>query len=166
MKRKIFEVAGRLSKCDIKDTIVLAGTPRSGTTWLLETLRQLPGRKAISEPLALEEAREDRGFAWRHYIPPGGEMDEDQETYLRSVLSGQLGVPETWSFQARTQLGRLVEHATRNRLVAKFCRLNRMLHFFHEKYDVRGTVLIVRHPCAVVSSMLDWYTWNEVELSG
>lgn len=93
-------------------------------------------------------------------------MDRDQEMYLRSALSGQIGEPETWRFQSRPQLGRLIEHATRNRLVAKFCRLNRMLHFFHEQYDVRGIVFIVRHPCAVVSSMLDWYTWEEGELSG
>jgi len=53
-----------------------------------------------------------------------------------------------------------VEHATRDRLVVKFCRLNRMLHWFSNSFDVRDPIFIIRHPCAVVASMLKHDSWE------
>jgi len=35
---------------DIKDTIVISGTPRSGSTWVMEILDTLPDYRSILEP--------------------------------------------------------------------------------------------------------------------
>jgi hypothetical protein len=51
-------------------------------------------------------------------------------------------------------------------MLVKFCRLNRMLHWFAGTFDVRGIVFIIRHPCAVISSMLRWGEWSEDNLHG
>lgn len=165
IKENLFQTVGRSSKCAVEDAIVIAGSPRSGTTWLLETLRMLPGYKAINEPLGEKEARHHNGFSWRTYLEPNATAPP-QRTYIESILTGTLGNPSTWHFEARSRLGQLFEHATREKLIVKFCRLNRMLHWFNNQFDVRGTIFLVRHPCAVISSMLRWGEWDEDCLHG
>jgi len=148
-----------------EETIVVTGSPRSGTTWFLELLRTLPGYKAMNEPLMYEEARNGHGFSWRTYLDPGAEA-EAKRAYLGTILTGQLGISPAWYFEADSRPTQLVEHATRDRLVVKFCRLNRMLHWFCGQFDVRGPVFIVRHPCAVVASMLRHEAWDEDDFRG
>jgi hypothetical protein len=164
-KRTAFRAAGHQSTCAIEDTVVIAGSPRSGTTWLLELLRTLPGYKALNEPLMYQDARNGHGFSWRTYLEPGEEADE-QRAYLETVLTGQLGISPAWYFEAENRPTQLVEHATRDRLVVKFCRMNRMLHWFCGQFNVRGPVFIIRHPCAVVASMLRHEAWDEDDMRG
>jgi hypothetical protein len=145
--------------------VVIAGSPRSGTTWLLELLRTLPGYKALNEPLMYQDARNGHGFSWRTYLEPEEEANA-QRDYLETVLTGQLGVSSAWYFEANSRPAQLLEHATRDRLVVKFCRMNRMLHWFCGQFNVRGPVFIIRHPCAVVASMLRHGAWDEGDLHG
>jgi hypothetical protein len=112
-----------------------------------------------------EEARNGHGFSWRTYLEPE-KGAEEQRAYLETILTGQLGISPAWYFEAENRPAQLVEHATRSRLVVKFCRLNRMLHWFCRQFDVRGPVFIVRHPCAVVASMLRHGAWDEGDLHG
>jgi hypothetical protein len=159
LKNATFKVVGRKGKCSIHDTVAIAGSPRSGTTWLLELLRTLPDYKAMNEPLMYEEARNGHGFSWRTYLDPGAEA-EAKRAYLGTILTGQLGISPAWYFEADSRPAQLVEHATRDRLVVKFCRLNRILHWFSNSFDVRGPIFIIRHPCAVVASMLKHESWE------
>ena len=165
VKQRIFEAAGRFGRCSVTDTIVVAGVPRAGTTWLLELLRTFPGRKALNEPLLYQRARHEYGFGWHKYIAPGEEAPR-QRQYLRQVLEGQARDIAAWFFKADSQPGKVLEHATRTRLIVKFCRLNRALHWFARQFDVQGIVLMVRHPCAVVASMLQQGAWKESRLRG
>jgi hypothetical protein len=165
LKKQAFSMVGQWGACESQTTIVVAGSPRSGTTWLLELLRTLPGYKALNEPLMYEEARNEHGFSWRTYLEPGEEADA-QRDYLETILTGQLGISPAWYFEAQSRPAQLVEHATRVQLVVKFCRLNRMLHWFCRQFDVRGPVFIVRHPCAVVASMLRHEAWEEDDFRG
>lgn len=41
-----------------------------------------------------------------------------------------------------------------NRAVVKLCRVGCMLHWIAEKFDIRGTVVIIRPPRAVIASQL------------
>ena len=161
-KRTVFSVASRLGTCPIQDTIVVAGTPRSGTTWLLELLRSLSGYKALNEPLLYEEARAEYGFSWRTYLSPDDPAPK-QSAYMQTILSGRLGLSPAWHFEDRSRIQQLVTQATRRRLVVKFCRANRMLHWLVRRFDVRGLVFIVRHPCAVVASMLRHGGWEHMK---
>jgi hypothetical protein len=164
-KNRIFKATGRLGTCAVEETVVIAGVPRAGTTWMLELLRHLPGYKALNEPLMYEEARREHGFGWHKHLAPGTEAPV-QRRYLERVLTGRLGVSPAWFFEADARPTQLLEHATRDRLVVKFCRLNRMLHWFADQFAVRGIVLVVRHPCAVVASMLRHGAWEEDKLHG
>lgn len=156
---KAIEAIGAFNPCRIDETIVIAGVPRSGTTWLLEILQTLSGYKALNEPLSAPRAFNRYGFSWRTYIPPEGKA-ERQRAYIEKALTGRLGV-SGWKFDASSRPLQLVEHATRDRLIVKFCRLNRMFHWFLGEFDTRATVLLMRHPCAVVASMLNHGSWNE-----
>jgi hypothetical protein len=166
LKSAVFKTVTRAgATCDLRDTIVVSGSPRSGTTWVLELLRTLPGYKALNEPLMYQDARNEHGFSWRTYLEPGEEADE-QRDYLETVLTGQLGVSPAWYFEAKSRPAQLLEHATRDRLVVKFCRMNRMLHWFCRQFDIRGPAFVVRHPCAVVASMMRHGKWDEDDLHG
>jgi len=145
--------------------MVIAGVPRAGTTWVLELFRHLPGYKALNEPLMYEEARQEHGFGWHKYVAPS-ECAPEQRRYLRTVLTGQMGISPAWFFEADARPAQLIEHAARDKLVVKFCRLNRMLRWFADQFAVRGIVLVVRHPCAVVASMLRHGAWDEDKLHG
>ncbi len=66
-----------------------------------------------------------------------------------------------WLFDAETFSGRIIEHSQRDKLLVKFCRINRMLPWFAEQFDVRGIIFIIRHPCAVVNSMMRFGQWDK-----
>ena len=165
IKRATFEAASKVGRCNLEDTVVISGSPRSGTTWLLELLRKMPDYKALNEPLMYEEARDEHGFSWRTHISPDEEAPK-QEDYIREILSGRMGISPAWYFEADSRPEQLIEHAARKKLVVKFCRLNRMLHWFTNRFEVRGVIFIVRHPCAVVASMIKHGAWDEERLQG
>ena len=77
--RELFTVAGRLGACDTKETLVIAGSPRSGTTLLLEALHKLPGYKAINEPLFTPKIQKETGFDSRSYIQAGQKKPQQRK---------------------------------------------------------------------------------------
>ncbi len=158
-REKVFALAGAVGACDPEDTIVIAGTPRSGSTWLLEVLRNIQGYKALNEPLRPRYTGNGSGFGHRTFIGPS-DVAPVQKAYLKKVCAGRFGFRHAWIFRSATPPGILVEHATRRKLVVKFCRINRMLQWFARSFEVKGIVFLIRHPCAVVSSMLGHGAWE------
>jgi hypothetical protein len=123
-------------------------------------LRELPGYKFLNEPLFLRNnalARE-AGFRWRTNFAP----EEDNaiaETFFENVLSGRVSRGPLWHYSSPSSIGRLFEHAINSKLVVKFCRAGRLLHWLLRHFEVRGTVFIIRHPCAVLASQLEHGGW-------
>jgi len=139
----------------LNQTIVVAGSPRSGTTWLAELLAALRGYTLVNEPLHLRwRAVEEAGFEeWRTYIGKE-ETRSAARAYLRRALAGRAAC--TRQFNSEHTLGKLREFLWGRRHVVKFVRANRMLHWIHDQFPIREMVLILRHPCAVVASQLDY----------
>lgn len=151
-----------LSSCTPDNTILVAGSPRSGTTWLSEIIATLPGYKLFDEPLHLDahpQAR-DCGFEWRTLIDPEASAPVKAD-YLRNVFSGK--VSEGWKLKANTRVGRAFELVSNSNAVVKTVRSNRMLHWIHNTFALRDIVFIIRHPCAVVASRLSYDGAWEVE---
>lgn len=159
--REAFSLAGKIGSCSIEDTIVIAGSPRSGTTLLLEALHKIPGYKTINEPLLTPRIQKMKGFHSRSYIH-SGTSSEMQFKFLEEVLKGQMDPSARWLFDAESTFGRILEHSMRKKLLVKFCRINRMLPWFADQFDVRSIIFIIRHPCAVVNSMLRYGQWNKL----
>ncbi len=164
--REAFTAAGKIRSCKIEDTIVLAGSPRSGTTLLLETLRKLPGYKAINEPLLRRKVRIKHDFHYRSYIE-SNQLTSRQQKFLARALRGQIDSSARWIFESKTKPGCILEHCIDRKLIVKFCRITRMLPCLADHYNVRGIAFIIRHPCAVVNSMLrfgKWKNWNREQI--
>lgn len=140
---------------DITNTIVISGSPRSGTTWLAGVLNSIPGSSILFEPLHLDRVPGARraGFSWRTYISPGESWAEG-ERFMRKVLTGK--VLNDWTT-------REITHPMRTGTwIVKFVRANRMLGWIVDVFPIRKPILLIRHPCAVVASQMSQHWWTEI----
>lgn len=157
----IAEIIAKTKRYDLGDTVVVAGTPRSGTTWLAEVLSAKSGYTVIFEPLHpiwFPEAVRS-GFKARTYAPPGKTWISG-EKYLERVLSGKV-------VSARFEgVEKYRNSFLSHKLIVKFVRANRLLPWLSENFEVRKIILLVRHPCAVVASQLQsgYYGYNDILL--
>ncbi len=135
-----------------KDTIVALGSPRSGTTWIMEMLNHLPGYTTVFEPLHPERFPRagELKVSMRHYEAEGTENNA-LRVYLGSVFRG--GVPSLRP-RYRLTVGNLAKRVTATKLVVKCVRANRLVPWILKNYDIRALIYIIRHPCANLASQL------------
>lgn len=134
---------------DLRQTLLVSGFPRSGTTWLAEILAALPDTGVLFEPLDIRrvQAARESGLDWDNFRLP----DEEQpqvEAFIREMLEGRTLTPWTTSHLPISQALRL------DRWVVKLVRGNQMLGWIVANFDLLPPVLLVRHPCAVYDSWL------------
>lgn len=161
-KYQIFRICTLLGKCDLRNTVVISGTPRSGTTLLLEVLAELPGYKALNEPLLKKDIRDEFGFEIRPCYQPNEDAPL-QERFLRETLQGVYPRRSNWMLNGNGEMGSLYGLATRKKLVVKFCRITRMMPWFSSKFNTKRIIFIVRNPYAVVASKLRFGPWSNPE---
>lgn len=123
---------------DNAQTVCISSSPRSGSTWLAETLVTIGGFDWVDEPLRMTEELRASGFVARTYVSGN---NEGIESAMEDVIRGRVGYLVMYP-----RIGR--------RLLLKFVRLNRMMRWTVERYGITAGILLVRHPCAVVSSQL------------
>jgi hypothetical protein len=139
-------------KIDIKDTLLLSGTPRSGTTWLMEIFQTLPGYISLFEPvnpIFFPESYEV-GFKPRKHLLAEQNWPDGQD-FLKKTFTGKTytRVP-LYELNPEMILNRLFG----NKLIVKAIGLNRVLPWIAKNFELRGIFFIIRHPCAVISSQL------------
>ncbi len=136
------------------DAIVISGSSRSGTTWLMEILETLRGYRSIFEPLNREWYKEVRNIHLegypRPYIPPDVE-NPDLENYLGRVFQGKV----SGHVELRPRLKTIFKFLTSPKVVVKFIRANRLLPWIYNRFRVRAIYLMIRHPCATIASQLN-----------
>lgn len=134
---------------DKQDTIVICGSMRSGSTWLAELLSTLEGHLQVFEPLHTEYVKEaDRIVKERIMYVPAQKDWQEGEAFFDRVLTGRLMTP--W-MASQMPIKRIFNA---NRLVVKFVRANLMLPWLCRQKGIRKPVLVLRHPCAIVTSQL------------
>jgi len=137
---------------DIKDVILIAGTPRSGTTWLMDIMTTIPDYTSLFEPINPVWFPESFhvGFKSRTYLPVDKNWNEGED-YLRKIFTGKI-VSRVPNYQLNLEviMRRLLGH----KLIIKAVRLNRMLPWITKRFKLRCVFFIIRHPCAVISSQL------------
>jgi hypothetical protein len=141
------------------EPVVVLGSPRSGTSWLMRLIARPPGYCTIFEPLHHRWWPEARavGFGGRPW-----DADERQRKYLEEVFRGEKGRRSIrkprWSEAVGGNPVRLVRGILKrlraDRLVVKFVRACRLLPWLVDAFPGCRYVYIVRSPYAVVSSQL------------
>ncbi len=132
-----------LASGDHRRSVFLAGTGRSGTTWLSGLVNHDRRYRNVFEPFHPGKVEDFRGFRSKQYLRPGDRREEFLAP-ARRVLSGELR--NGWMDRGGALLAR--------RRLVKEVRANLMLGWMAENFPGMPIVLLVRHPCAVVSSRL------------
>lgn len=148
-------------KIEIKDTILIVGSPRSGTTWLMEIFSSIPGYTYLFEPLNPIWYPEsfEVGFRSRTYLPSDFNWPKGED-YLKKIFEGKIANlpiadnPISGIFQGFS-VNNLLKHLFGNKLIVKSVNMNRMLPWIVQRFNLRGIFYIVRHPCAVITSQLE-----------
>src|SRR4051812_7641543 len=109
-------------KCSVPDAVVVASSPRSGSTWLGQILSAIPGSAILFEPMHLKYVPEavEAGFSWRTYVPPETRWPQGK-AFLTQVFDGR--VLNWWTTQEMTLRSALSARF----LVVKFVRATRLL---------------------------------------
>lgn len=140
---------------DIRQSIVVAGTARSGTTWLADIIAsQIPCR-VMFEPFNPEKVRGFRQFHYFQYMRPA-ERNSELHSYCQTIFSGN--IRHGWIDREISLL------KPRYRLI-KEIRANLFLKWINTEFPEIPLLFIIRHPCAVVLSRmkLDWATDSDIE---
>ena len=140
-----------LGKGDHCSSVFVAGSGRSGTTWVSGMINHRNGYRFVFEPFHPGKVRMLRHFRRKQYLRP----DDRREEYLgpaRSILTGELR--SLWADRFNRRL------VARRRLI-KDIRANLLLGWMRENFPGMPIVLLLRHPCAVVASRLA-LGWRDV----
>jgi hypothetical protein len=140
-----------LGKGDHRSSVFLAGSGRSGTTWVSGMINHRNAYRFVFEPFHPGKVRIMGDFRRKQYLRPGDRREE----YLgpaRIVLTGELR--NFWMDRFNKKL------VARRRLI-KDIRANLLLGWMRANFPGMPIVLLLRHPCAVVASRLA-LGWQDV----
>lgn len=127
---------------DYKKSLFLAGSGRSGTTWLSEVINYKNEYRYIFEPFWGKEVSECKEFNDSQYIRPGNKEERFLQP-IKAILSGKIRNKWTDKFNRRF---------ISDRRLIKDIRANLFLRWLYETFPGIPIILIFRHPCAVASS--------------
>ncbi len=134
-----------------KDTLFVAGSGRSGTTWLADKLNPRRDHRLLFEPFHPAKVPLVPGFHRRQYLRP----DDRSEIYaqpIQRILSG--AVRNRW-------VDRFHRTFVARKRIVKDIRANLMLGWMRENFPEMPIVLLLRHPCAVAESQLS-LGWKDI----
>lgn len=140
-----------LRRFETEETILLVGAPRSGTTWAMGLLSLLPGYKPLFEPLNSQYPLAHLLDTGPRPIVQGSGSGSSLKRYIRWSLRGNtLGLHNGLAYSPKG----IGDHLTARHLVVKSVRLQRSLAWILNNVDIRGAIVLVRHPGAVVASQV------------
>ena len=136
---------------DPGNSVFLAGSGRSGTTWLSEIINHDNEYRYIFEPFYPDKVAVCKNFRRKQYLRPEDQRKEFLEP-ARAILSGR--VRSLWTDRFNKKL------LVRRRLI-KDIRANLLLGWIRPNFPEMPLVLLLRHPCAVTDSRLA-LGWRDV----
>ncbi len=149
--------------------IVIAGSGRGGTTWLLELVCSDSSYKPVFEPL--HELKVPSAEPWAYGYLKDTFISSEAEAFFQTIFDGSLKTPWTrlkpWmneinSIQdklvlykelATHQINEIKSDLVAKQLVVKFIRANLMLPWLHTRFGAT-ILLVVRSPYDICSSMI------------
>jgi hypothetical protein len=129
---------------DYRNSIFLAGSGRSGTTWVSDIINYKNEYRYVFEPFHPEKVEICRRFSHKQYLRP----EDRREEFLhpaRAILSGALRSRWADRFHSR--------FVSQRRLI-KDIRANLMLGWIRANFPEMLMIFLLRHPCAVANSKI------------
>ena len=131
---------------DAEDSLIICGSRRSGTTWLMELLSKIPGYITLFEPF------QPRWFPEARRFSPDPKPDQEWvHEYLRDVLEGRVRCS---SSIYKVNFFNLRQRILGDKLLIKFVRANGLVGLIKYRLKSRCIIYLIRNPYAVVSSQL------------
>ncbi|MFK7803655.1 MAG: sulfotransferase [Anaerolineae bacterium] len=140
------------NKADLQEkTIILAGSGRSGTTWLGNIISANPNIGILFEPFDHRRVPEIEPLKLFTYARTGQEYPAIEQV-VHDMLMGQ--ITNEWVDQQKRRT-----HLFVRKNLVKTIRANLMLGWITKKFNPK-VVYAMRHPCAVIHSRikLNWTT--------
>ncbi len=125
-------------------TILVAATPRSGSTWMEELINYRNDFRVIFEPFHAQEIEELKDRSMRIYMKKGT-SEKDFSPYIEKTLEGRIS--SFWTDQFNHKI------IARRRLI-KCVRTAFMIGWIKEKYPALKTIVHFRHPAPVALSKI------------
>ena len=143
-KKQIYRII-HIDSHDFRKTVFLAGSARSGTTWLQEIVNYANDYRILFEPFRPEKVELVRQWEKLQYI----RAEERSQKYLapmQDILGGR--IKNVW---VDTYNKRLFS----NKRIIKAIYANLLLYWMKQQFPEVPIILILRHPCAVANSKLN-----------
>lgn len=142
---------------DTRNTVILAGTGRSGTTWVENIINANNDYRVMFEPFYAGKIRLLDKWKYRQYL----RVDDRRDVFLSpasAILSGK--IRDSWVDRFNTKW-------IANKRLIKDIRIMLILEWIRSNFPEIPIVLLMRHPCAVAVSKvkLGWETHLEEFLS-
>jgi len=155
---------GKVGASNAKMLSVFA-SPRGGSTWLAQTLNQLPNSALVWEPLFKYNSykintfnpfaypeRHEVDISWNQYIPKDAKWNE-AELFFKKLFDRVIVNLKLYRFNDLSQL------AISDTFIFKFCFGNNLLPWLVERFEI-NPILLLRHPCAIIASQLHFAAFN------
>ncbi len=153
-----------------ENTIIIASHPRGGSAWLSEILLNIHGSILIDEPLwrgfyksidympSIQEGKikqfSQLGFYFDQPIPVDAKW-KDATKFMESILKGCF---INYDLYEKNKPGSL---KVGDIYITKFCYAHLLLPWLLKQFPLKSIVLF-RHPCAVVSSQLKHIGFDKI----
>lgn len=129
----------------VRDTTLVVGTGRSGSTWLAEIVNHRNEYRLVFEPFRGDRVRKARPFLRGHYIEPT-EQDHPLGATIDALLAGR--VRSWWT-------DRHNRRRVASRRIVKEVRITNLLPWIRRRHPDLRIVYVVRDPAAVARSWLE-----------
>jgi len=129
---------------DYRNSILLAGTEKSGTTWVSDIINYKREYRYIFEPFWPAKVDICKGFRPRQYLRPANQDSYFIET-AKTILSGR--IRNNWTDKYHRRF-------IANKRLIKDIRANLFLKWILNHFPEIPIILLLRHPCAVARSHL------------
>ncbi|MCL4871403.1 MAG: sulfotransferase [Anaerolineae bacterium] len=155
LKRRLYSLLYQDNYPNIERTILVAGTGRSGTTWLGDLIAAPYSCRIMFEPFYAGKVPAFNQFAYFQYMRPQ-EANPDLYAVCQTVFTGQIRDP--W-------IDHQIEVLRPRCRLIKEIRANLFLKWLHVQFPTIPILFIIRHPCAVVASrmQLGWATDGDLQ---
>jgi len=151
-----YQSIGTFKNIDPTSALLFFADPRSGSTWLAETFNQIKNTLIIDEPFHLGNSKSIKNlkFGWRQFIPEDAEWPAFKKSF-NTILKGNL------LNSGLCYRNSIIDAFKAEQLILKIIRGKGLLPWLVSNFNFKyKPIVVVRHPFAMVSSMMEHGGWN------